>query len=80
MQGIVLPLFDLVPLTCRAQCSGLGMWISLEDKEFIQSADHLLLLALWLWLSGASKRRPPFDKPESLPYYWLCNLLQVAHA
>lgn len=37
-----LPLFDLVPLTCRVQCSGLEMRISLQDKEFIQSLYHLL--------------------------------------
>lgn len=37
-----LPLFDLVPLTCWVQCCGLGMWISLEDKEFIQSINRLL--------------------------------------
>lgn len=59
-----LPLFDLVPLTCRVQCSGLGMRISLEDKEFIQSIDHLLFSPVTVteWVRPCSGWLPPFDR------------------
>lgn len=61
-----LPLFDLVPLTCRLQCSGLGMWISIEDKEFIQSVVHLLfsLVTVIKWVLGCCKWLPPFDSSK----------------
>lgn len=65
-----LPLFDLVPLTCGVQCSGLGMRISLEDKEFIQSIDHLLfsLVTVIKWVGRCSKWLPPFDRAKTASY------------
>lgn len=59
-----LPLFDLVPLTCRVQCSGLGMRISLQDREFIQSIHYLLFSPVTVikWVLGCSKWLPSFDR------------------
>lgn len=77
-----LPLFDLVPLTCRLHNSGLGMWISLEDKGFIQSMDHLLFSPVTVikWVVGCCKWLP-FDRAkEPLTLLTFCNLLQVAPA
>lgn len=61
-----LPLLDLVPLTCRLQSSGLGMRISLEDKGFIQSVDHLLFSPVTVikWVRGCCKWLPPFDRAK----------------
>lgn len=61
-----LPLFDLVPLTCRLQSSHLGMWIFLEDKRFIQSMDHLLFSPMTVikWVLGCCKWLLSFDRAK----------------
>lgn len=60
-----LPLFDLVPLTCRVQCSGLVMRTS-ETKNSFSLSTCLLFSSVTVikWVLGSSKWLPPFDREK----------------